>query len=177
MTTSATLHVMNMQSEIIYKTRSHYILRRHVRSTWNSSQVFSKLDRFAHARYSWLCAFKVTSNIIIVPRFVVVLCWRTIRQYLLSLILSMTVCRMLSIFVIVVVVTTASIPMAIIWSRLLGTELSVPTLIVLTPLFLICSLGWRTSSDELLPRITTNTLAQAKRIKNVFSRSYRCFVF
>ena len=58
MTTSATLHVMNMQSEIIYNTRSHYILRRHVRSTWNSSQVFSKLDRFAYARYSWLCAFK-----------------------------------------------------------------------------------------------------------------------
>ena len=59
MTTSAPLHVMNMQSEIIYKTRSHYILRRHVRSTWNSSQVFSKLDRFAHARYSWLCAFNI----------------------------------------------------------------------------------------------------------------------
>ena len=50
--TSATLHVMNMQSKIIYKTRSHYFLRRHVRSTW-------KLDRFAHARYSWLCAFNV----------------------------------------------------------------------------------------------------------------------
>ena len=51
-------YMNNMQSEIIYKTRSHYILGRHVRSTWNSSQVFSKLDRFAHARYSWLCAFK-----------------------------------------------------------------------------------------------------------------------
>ena len=58
MSTSATLHVMNMQSEIIYKTRSHYILCRHVQSTWNSSQVFLKLGRFAHARYSWLCAFK-----------------------------------------------------------------------------------------------------------------------
>ena len=66
------------------------------------------------------------------------------------------------ILIMVVVVITASPPVAMIFSWSAGTEVSVPTAIVFTPLFLISLLGPRTSSEELEPRIRTNTLEKKR---------------
>lgn len=90
-------------------------------------------------------------------------------RHLPSLILSITGCKMVLILTMVVVVMTASPPIAMIFSWSTGTELSVPTAMVFTPLPLMVSLGTRTSSEEPEPRIRTNTLKKLDHVFESFS--------